>query len=129
MLESHHQHAGELGGPLALVFGVHLADAVTNGSFVGRYLLQRRPARLVLGDFRVPVRDGLGVVDAGINSALEDVGKVCRLGQRLVEVARQVDVPESGDVADVEERNVAERDRLPEVKRLGDDLELVKGRR
>lgn len=109
------------------MFGVHLADAVAHGSFVGRDLLERGPARFVLRDFRVPVRDGLRVVDAGIDSAFEDVGKVRRLGQRLAEVPRQVDVPESGDVADVEEWNVAERDRLLEVKRLGDDLELVTG--
>lgn len=125
MLKSHHQHTGELGRPLALVFGVHLADAIANGRFVRRNLLERRPARFVLRDFRVPVRDGLGVVDTGIDSALEDVGKLCRFGQRLVEVPREVNIPESGYVPDVEERDVAERDRLLEVQRLGDDLELV----
>lgn len=66
----------------------------------------------------------LGRVDVRVDAALEDVGKVGRLGEGFVEVAREVDVAEGGDVAEVEEGDVAERDRLGEVELGREDVEL-----
>lgn len=124
VLESHHQDSGKLSRPLALMLSVDISNSLADARFIGRDLFDRRPARFLLRDLRVPVGDRLGRVDARVDAALKDVGKVRRLREGLVEVARQVNVAEGGNVTDVEERDVPQGDGLLKVKRLGNELEL-----
>lgn len=123
MLERHLEDPPEPPRPTAHVVGVDLLDALARALVVGRDVLHARPAVLVVGHLAVPVL-ALGCVDVRVDAALEDVGKVGRLGEGFVEVAREVDVAEGGDVAEVEERDVAERDRLGEVELGREDVEL-----
>lgn len=123
VLERHLQHAAKPARPLALVFGVDLLDALAAALVVSRNLLQARPAVVALRDLRVPVR-ALLAVHVRVDAPLKEVGKVRRLGEGLVEVAREVDVAEGGDVPEVEERDVAQRDRLGEVQLGRQDVVL-----
>lgn len=116
MLEHHHKHSRHFPLPLAFVLFVHSPDAIPHSLFISRDLLQLWPVLFSLRHFTVPMIDFGLVVNVGVDSPLENVGKMCRRRQRLVEVPGEMDVAEGGGMSNVEKWNVSKRNRLRETE-------------
>ena len=123
VLVHHHERARRAPGERALP-GLHLGDEALDDLAphlvaVLQHVLDHGPVLVALGHLRVRVAL-VRVVDSGVDPALED-GQVRARADRLrLELAREQDVRERGQVSDVEERLVTEVDRL-RVQQRGRD--------